>query len=100
MVQVKYHLGDEFEFEMNGHAGFDIKGKDIVCAAASSITITSFNAIEKFIDDNDYQLIEKDGYLLLKVHNRVKEVELLFDNLVETLQELESQFPKNIKITK
>ena len=33
-----------------GHAGYDIYGKDIVCASVSSIVITTVNAILRFDD--------------------------------------------------
>ncbi|XMB87383.1 ribosomal-processing cysteine protease Prp [Mycoplasmatota bacterium WC44] len=98
MIVANFTYGDEFVFEMSGHAEYDESGKDIVCAAASSIAITSLKAIDKFLNKEDYVLIENDGYLKLIVKNNNDEVQLLLENLIETLQELESQFPRYIKI--
>ena len=38
-------------FLVEGHAGFDVSGKDIVCASISMLTLNTINAIEKFTDD-------------------------------------------------
>ena len=45
---------------MTGHANHDEYGKDIVCAAASSIAITSVNAILK-INEKAITVNEDDG---------------------------------------
>ena len=98
MISVKYEDGDVKVIELSGHSGYAERDKDIVCAAASSISITSFKAIEKFIDKDEYTIIEKDGYIRVTINNSSKEVLLLIDNLFETLEELELQFPNYIKI--
>ncbi|XMB66372.1 ribosomal-processing cysteine protease Prp [Mycoplasmatota bacterium zrk1] len=100
MIEVRYIDGDIKTIELSGHSGYDERDKDIVCAAASSISITSFKAIEKFINKSDYKIIEKDGYLKVTINSNSKEILLLIENLLETLQELESQYPKYIKIYK
>jgi uncharacterized protein YsxB (DUF464 family) len=99
MIKVSY---DEVKkvFEMTGHADYAEAGTDIVCAAASSIAITSFNGIAKFLDKNEYEAIEKDGYLKITINSDSRVVELLLENLLESLQELQIQFPRNIKIKK
>ena len=56
MIKVIYNEGYK-NLKITGHAGYADKGKDIVCASASSIILTSINlAIEfnkdvKYIDD-------------------------------------------------
>lgn len=85
-------------FEMTGHAESGDAGTDTVCAAASSIAITSFNGIAKFLDETQYDAIQEDGYLKVSFKKTNDTVELLLENLLELLQELQSQFPKNIKI--
>ena len=100
MIEVKLTRDLPIMFEMTGHAHFADAGTDIVCAAASSITITSFNAMAKFLEKLDYEVIEQDRYLSVMIKKSNKEVGLLLDNLMETLTELEKQFPKNIKIIK
>ncbi len=38
-------------FCIEGHAGFDKAGKDIVCSAISMLTLNTINALEKLTDD-------------------------------------------------
>ena len=80
-----------------GHANFDEYGKDIVCAAASSIVITSIEAIASFdITTIDVKqttnkleiIINKDDYITRK----------LLENMLNCLNELVKKYPKNIKI--
>lgn len=44
MTKVIYDPND-FSIEVRGHAGFDQAGKDIVCAAASMLTMTLENMV-------------------------------------------------------
>lgn len=39
-------------FEFAGHAGANVHGKDIVCAAVSALVINTVNSIEEFTDDD------------------------------------------------
>ena len=43
--------GDERGFEVRDHSGFRKWGKDIVCAAISTLSINTVNSIEKFTAD-------------------------------------------------
>ena len=81
---------------IKGHAGYDEYGKDIVCAAVSSISLTTCNAIlslEESIECN-----EKDGLLNIKVIKNTDINQKLLNNMIEMLKELKSQYPKNIEI--
>lgn len=81
---------------IKGHANYDDYGKDIVCAAVSSISLTTCNAIlslEESIECN-----EKDGLLRIKVIKSTDINNKLLNNMIEMLEELKSQYPKNIEI--
>lgn len=89
------------QVKVHGHAGYEVKGKDIVCAAVSSIVITSCNAILK-LDDKAIELEQKEG--LIKLDN-VREDDVtnkLLINMIDMLKELETEYKKyvivNIKI--
>ena len=82
---------------ISGHANFADYGKDIVCAAVSSIITTSVNDIYvvnkealNYNDDGKTITIEviKDDDLVYK----------LLNNLQELLINLSEDYPKNIKI--
>ena len=83
--------------EINGHAMFDDYGKDIVCAAASSIVITSINGILR-LDENaiSYKLTKDE--LSIDVLKENRETNLLILNMVSLLKDLEKQYGKNIKV--
>lgn len=81
---------------MSGHAEYDDYGKDIVCAAASSIVITSVNAIQR-IDEKAITVNEKDD-LEITVNTHESVTDILVDNMVSLLLDLQEQYKENIKI--
>ena len=90
------------QIKISGHSDYEEFGKDIVCSAASSIFITTVNAIMKINNDsiqyehkedinndnNDYSLIN-----ILK-HNQVTDKLIL--NMIDLLKELSMKYPKDI----
>ena len=54
MIKVKVIEKDNQITNINiiGHAGYSVSGKDIVCAAVSSIVITTINALLKLDKDS------------------------------------------------
>ena len=96
MLKVKVKNKNERikEVLINGHANFDDGGKDIVCAAVSSIVITTVNAIVRIDKDS----IEYDeNALSITVLNENDIVNTLLVNMISLLKELENSYPKNIK---
>jgi hypothetical protein len=82
-----------------GHALYDDYGKDIVCAGVSSIVTTTVNAIEMFDKKNISYEIKKDNFeLVINNHNEI--VDNLITNMINMLEELENDYPKNIKLRK
>jgi len=88
----------EKEIKISGHALYDEFGKDIVCSAVSSIATTTVNAIIRF-DENAVSYETKDG-LNIKILKETKETRILIDNMIALLEELEKDYPKNIKINR
>ena len=96
-VNVKYNNNKVYELVIKGHAGYDVRGKDIVCAAVSSIAITVINDIIALDNDSiDYE--ENSGLLIIRVNRDTEVNSKLLDNLVRMLTELKVQYPKNIEI--
>lgn len=81
---------------INGHANFAEYGKDIVCAAVSSIVITTVNAILR-IDDKAITYKESSN-LEITINKHSEITDILITNMIELLKELEKQYGKNIKI--
>ncbi len=96
-VNVKYNNDKICELVIKGHAGYDVYGKDIVCAAVSSMAITTVNNIIA-LDNDSINCEDLSGLLKIRV---IKETEVntkLLANLVRMLEELKLQYPKNIEI--
>ncbi len=95
-VNVKRQNDKIYELVIKGHSGYDEIGKDIVCAAVSSMSITTINGIIALDDSIDYE--EKSGLLKIRVLRDTEINSKLLDNLVRMLEELSIQYPKNIEI--
>ena len=95
-VNVSKENGIINKITMTGHARYADYGKDIVCAAASSIVITSVNAILKYNEDAIIVNQDDDLEITIKLHDNV--TDLLITNMLDVLTELEEQYKKNIKI--
>ena len=81
-----------------GHANFSDYGKDIVCAAASSVVITSVEALASF-DKESVDIIQNKDKLEIKINKEDNITNTLIQNMLNCLTELANKYPKNIKIT-
>ncbi len=80
-----------------GHALYDDYGKDIVCAAASSIVTTTVNGILALDKGSLSYMISKRG-MTVNVKNEDSTTQVLVGNMVSLLKELEKNYPTNIKV--
>jgi hypothetical protein len=85
--------------EVTGHAGFDESGKDIVCASVSSIIYTTVNGIFN-IDQNAIKFTDNNDLIKIEIKNQNNIIDILIKNMIDLLENLEEQYPKNIKILK
>jgi len=96
MIKCKFFIenGKFLSFEISGHAEYSKKGKDIVCAAVSTIAQHTARALEK----EGAKVIVEDGYL--KVLNISEDYlsQRFINELLETLDDLSQQYPKYISL--
>ena len=88
---------DNNKIEITGHAGYDDYGKDIVCASVSSIVITTINNVLDIYQDS---ILYEDNDNKIKIE-KIKDNEVinkLINNMILLLENLEKDYPKNIKI--
>lgn len=83
--------------KVEGHAGYGVKGTDIVCASVSSIVITSLNAIIR-IDEDSIDYKQDEGFIEVSIKKHDKYIDILIDNMISLLKELEKDYKKNIEI--
>lgn len=82
-----------------GHANYNEYGKDIVCASASSIVITSVNAA-LLIDNKSVTMLEEKNKVTISINTDDKIILLIIENMLNMLEELANTYKKNIKILK
>lgn len=103
MIKVSIYKNEEGRihgFHSEGHAGFDKRGKDIVCAAVSALIINAMNSIETFSSDT-FEFQNEDGKVDFKIVSPLSQVsELLLNSLLLGLEEIEKDYGKRyIRIT-
>ena len=81
---------------ISGHAKYAEHGKDIVCAAVSSMVITTVNGILSL--DNEALEFNQGEKLEIKVLKHNDTTDKLIKNMINLLEELKIQYSKNIKI--
>ena len=93
---IKVELKDNL-ITIKGHAGYDEKGKDIVCASVSSIVITTINAIIEINPDAiDYS--DLDNEIIIRKLKEDETVNKLLNNMILLLENLEKDYKDYIKI--
>ena len=81
---------------INGHAGYDDFGKDIVCASVSSTVITTINILLS-LDNQSISYNDSRG-LIIEVLKNDMTTKKIINVLISNLYELEKAYPKNIQI--
>ena len=82
---------------------FADRGKDIVCAGASAVVVGAVNSIHA-ITGVTPKIHQADGFLSCELPSNLDEataekVQLLLEGMVISLQTIEQEYGKNIKIT-
>ena len=95
-VIIKKTKNSIYEISIKGHANYDNYGKDIVCAAVSTMAITTINAIISI--DESIDVKESKGMLHIRVLKDTEINQKLLKNMETMLEELVNQYPKNIEI--
>ena len=93
---IRVNITDK-KITIKGHAGYDEYGRDIVCASASSIAITTINAILS-IDCDAINYEQKKDELIINVLKKDKYTKILLNNMISMFKELANQYEENIKV--
>lgn len=98
MIKIKVNYNKKYitDFKITGHANFDDYGKDIVCAAVSSIVITSVNLALSFNEDI-IEYTNSEGLIDVNIKSNNDIINKVFINMIDMLKDLEKQYSKNIK---
>ena len=88
--------------QISGHAGYAPSGQDIVCAAASFLSITVVNSLEQQLGVEG-SVQSEDGYLSYQLPESLTQeqqqmAQIILQTLVTGLQNLQETYPKYISI--
>ena len=99
MIKVNYVVSNNLikSVSIKGHAFYDTYGKDIVCAAVSSIVTTTINNIIA-LEENTIKYDTKEGNVNITVLRNNEITDKLLNVMLNMLKELATDYPQNIKI--
>ena len=107
MTEITIYLEDEvaccryLKIEAKGHANYAKQGHDIVCASLSTALQYGARLIDRFTEDFEYKVHEKDGIITLLLPNGHSYNDSVFkvcDELETVLREIAEQYPDYVKI--
>jgi len=84
---------------VNGHAGYDEHGRDIVCAAVSVLVYNLQKSIEKLTEDA-VGFCYAPGEAVISFDNISAKAELLIDSFIVGIEMLACSYPDNVELTK
>ncbi|MCL2521843.1 MAG: ribosomal-processing cysteine protease Prp [Erysipelotrichales bacterium] len=83
---------------VKGHADYSKYGTDIVCAGVSTLLISHYNLMLRFMPESNFTCTALEGDFRLIIKKLTLEIEKIMDNLLASLEELALDYPKNIKL--
>lgn len=91
-------------FVVEGHAEYDVPGKDLVCAAVSAVTFGTYNSIESLTGIIPMHEMES-GLLDVTIppisdadHAKSDQVQLILESMIVMLQTIEQSYGDYITI--
>ena len=94
MIKVKV---EKDKITITGHANYAEYGSDIVCAAVSATIMTSIEGIS-IIDNEVIDIKQEKDKLDIIINKHVDSTDKLIENMLNCLNEIANQYPKNVKI--
>lgn len=99
MIHAYYTLNSKgHKLRITGHADYDTGGRDIVCAAVSSLSFALLGFLENNASEtSDYCHQTESGYLTI-VSCESPKVNAAFEMAVIGLMQIANKYPDNLKI--
>jgi len=91
-------------FELSGHALFAYRGKDIVCAGVSAVSIGAINAVHELTGVTPDLEHRADGFLRCVIPEDLsgdvyEKVQLILEAMAVSLRSIEETYGAHLKIT-
>lgn len=84
---------------IDGHANYAEYGKDIVCAAVSTLAQTLICSLE-MLTDAHIKTIITDGYIKIVIEESSEGVQLLVDSFFIGIEGVADSYPEYVKLAK
>ena len=98
-INVKEKNNEIEKIIFKGHANYNEYGKDIVCAAVSATYLCTVNAILS-LNQNSLSITNEENMQEITVLEKDNVTLTLLNNMINCLESLEKQYPKNINLDK
>lgn len=94
MIEVSYNSG---QIVINGHANYALLGKDIVCAAVSTLVQTLIESVEKLTDDKiEYDM--QPGKVEIKFWTLSEKSKTLMESFFIGIEEVSKAYTDYVRI--
>lgn len=100
-------FGNILSYEMSGHAGYGLRGDDIVCAAASVLGYTALRSLVEVAgvseESLDYEVNHKDGYLRVNLESELhndnsSDIQIILKTYNVGIRSMIESYPKYITL--
>ena len=81
---------------VEGHSGYAEVGKDIVCAAISTLTEATYNYLVA-TDNKVESSPDTDGLFIIKIDELNQAGEKIIKSFEEMIDDIASQYPENVR---
>ena len=97
MIEIIIHLDKEIvtSFLIRGHACYDVKGKDLVCAGVSAIV---FGAINNLKNVAKYVKVDKDQISFETSKEIPYHDQIVLETLMISLKMMNENYPRNVSM--
>ncbi|MCL6637988.1 MAG: ribosomal-processing cysteine protease Prp [Alicyclobacillus sp.] len=99
VVDVVERHGRICRFSVSGHAGYERRGRDVVCAAVSALVLNAVNSCEHLL--GVVLPTQDDGERLtcdVPAHAQSAEVDLLMRSMVFGLEQTATAHPRHVRV--
>jgi len=104
VIRVKacvYPGGSFKSIEISGHAKFEEKGKDIVCAGASALVETALLGL-RHVALLECEVVKKAGYVYILIPedapiDKLEKANIILETIYLGLEDISKTYPKNMR---
>lgn len=97
-VSLRMENGLYTGFACKGHAGYAAAGKDIVCAAVSTLTTTCVNALESVAGVKAEATVREGEMTVALPGNAGHDAQVILAAMVQGLRDVAEQYPQHLQL--